>query len=155
MIMQKVNIEAFKVIGIAIRTSNNNNQSAQDIGQLWNRFMAEGIAEKIPNKMETSVLSIYTNYEGDHTLPYDTVLACKVNSLDDIPEGMVGMTIGGGTFAKFVSRGALEDGIIINSWKAIWETELDRAYLADYELYDERAQNPADVEVDILVSING
>ncbi len=33
--MQKVNIEAFKVIGIAVRTSNQNGQSAQDIGQLW------------------------------------------------------------------------------------------------------------------------
>jgi len=72
--MQKVKIEPFKVIGIAVRTTNQNGQAAQDLGQLWGKFMSEGIAEKIPNKIEQSIFSIYTNYEGDHTQPYDTIL---------------------------------------------------------------------------------
>ena len=60
--------------------------------------MSEGIAEKIPNKIDQSILSIYTNYEGDHTQPYDTILGCKVSSLQEIPEGMVGQSFNGGTY---------------------------------------------------------
>jgi len=56
-----------------VRTTNQNGQAAQDLGQLWGKFMSEGIAEKIPNKIEQSIFSIYTNYEGDHTQPYDTI----------------------------------------------------------------------------------
>jgi len=153
MIMQKVKIEPFQVIGISIRTSNNNNQAAQDIGQLWNRFMAEGIAAQIPNKLDSTVLSIYTNYEGDHNQPYDTILACKVANLDHIPEGMVGASIAGGTYVKFVSKGDLSQGIIVKSWMEIWGTSLDRNYLADFESYDERAQDPSNVEVDIWVGV--
>ena len=96
--MQRVTIKPFQVIGITVNTTNENGQSAQDIGQLWETFMSEGIAEKIPNKIDQSILSIYTNYEGDHTQPYDTILGCKVSSLQEIPEGMVGQSFNGGTY---------------------------------------------------------
>ncbi len=79
--MQKVKIEPFKVIGIAVRTTNENGKSAQDIGQLWGKFMSEGISDKIPNKINDTIFSIYTNYESDHTKPYDTILGCKVSFL--------------------------------------------------------------------------
>ncbi len=151
--MQKVKIQPFKVIGIAIRTSNENGQTAQDIGGLWNRFMSEDIINKIPSKQDTDVLSIYTNYEGDHTKPYDTILGCKVDSLENIPNGMVGQSFDGGTYQKFLSKGDLTKGVIYNSWSEIWQKDLNRVYSADFEIYGERAQNPADAEVEILVAV--
>ena len=96
--MQKVKIEPFKLIGISIQTSNENGQSAQDIADLWGRFRSEGVAEKIPNKMDRTVFSLYTNYQGDHTKPYDTIIGCKVSSLDVIPEGMIGKSFNGGSY---------------------------------------------------------
>ena len=36
--MQKVKIETFKVIGISVRTSNLNGQAQKDIGLLWQRL---------------------------------------------------------------------------------------------------------------------
>ncbi len=151
--MQKVTIKSFKVIGIAVRTSNNNKQAAQDIGELWGKFMSERIAEKIPNKIDTSILSIYTNYEGDHTAPYDTILGCRVSSLETIPPGMVGQSFKGGTYAKFVSKGDLSKGIIYDTWTEIWQKDLNRVYAADFEVYGEKAQNPAAAAVDIYVGI--
>lgn len=151
--MQRVIIEPFKVIGIAVRTSNQNGQSAQDIGQLWGKFMSEGIAGQIPNKIDESIFSIYTNYQGDHTEPYDTILGCKVDSLDEIPSGMVGQAFDGGTYGKFVSKGDLTKGIVYGTWSTIWEQDLERVYTADFELYGEKAQNPEDAEVDVLVAI--
>lgn len=87
--MQKVTIEPFQVIGISVRTTNENGQSAKDIGQLWDKFMSEGISDNIPNKIDDNVFSIYTNYESDQTKPYDTILGCEVSSLKNIPDGMV------------------------------------------------------------------
>ena len=151
--MQKVKIEPFKVIGIAVRTTNENGQSAQDIGQLWQKFMSEGIAAQIPNKLDSNVFSIYTNYEGDHTKPYDTILGCKVGSLDNIPVGMVGQAFDGGTYGKFVSKGDLTKGVVFGTWTEIWQKNLDRVFTADFELYGERAQNPTDAEVDVLIAL--
>ncbi|MDA9066709.1 GyrI-like domain-containing protein [Flavobacteriales bacterium] len=87
----------------------------QDIGQLWSKFMSEGIADQIPNKVDASVFSIYTNYQGDHTEPYDTILGCKVKSLDSIPEGLVGQAFDGGTYGKFVSKGDLTQGVVFGT----------------------------------------
>jgi len=151
--LQKVTIQPFNVIGIAVRTTNENGKSAQDIGQLWNKFMSEGIADQIPNKIDASVFSIYTNYQGDHTQPYDTILGCKVESLGNIPEGMVGQSFDGGTYGKFVSKGDLTKGVVFGTWKKIWEKDLDRVFTADFELYGERAQNPTDAEVDVLIAL--
>ncbi len=151
--MQKVTIEPFNVIGIKVRTSNANGQSAQDIGQLWGKFMSEGILQQIPNRIDDSVFSIYTNYQSDHTEPYDTILGCKVNSLENIPEGMVGQSFDGGTYGKFISKGDLTKGVVFGTWSEIWESDLDRVFTADFELYGTRAQNPSDAEVDVLVAI--
>jgi len=146
-------IKPFQVIGISVRTTNENNQTASDIGSLWERFMTENILQKIPNKLGDEIFSIYTNYESDHTKPYDTILGCKVSSLDEIPTGMVGQSFEGGTFAKFVSKGDVSKGAIYNSWVEIWNTDLDRLYTADFEIYGEKAKNPANAEVDIFVAV--
>lgn len=151
--MQTQKIKPFQVIGISIRTSNENGQAASDIGSLWAKFMTENILQNIPNRISDDVLSIYTNYESDHTKPYDTILGCKVSSLDVIPDGMMGQSFDGGTFAKFVSKGDVTKGAIYNTWVDIWNTDLDRLYTADFEIYGEKAKNPADAEVDIFVAI--
>jgi len=152
--MQKVKIEPFKVIGITVITSNVNGQSAQDIGGLWNKFMSEGILQKIPNKLDETVFSIYTDYEGDHTKPYRTLLGCKVSSLESIPEGMHGQSFEGGTYHKYVSKGNLMEGVVYNTWTEIWSKETNRSFVADFEMYGEKAQNREAAEVDVLVGIN-
>jgi len=151
--MKKVKFETFQVIGISITTTNKDAQSAQDIGALWQKFMSESIADKIPNKIGSEIFSIYTNYKGDHSQPYDTILGCKVSSLDDIPEGMSGHTFPAGNYSQFVSKGDLTKGVVFGTWQEIWQMGLDRVYTADFEIYGEKAQNPSDGEVDIFVAV--
>ncbi len=153
--MKKVNIKTFNVIGISVRTTNENGQSANDIGKLWNRFMTEGILDKIPNKVDNTIYSIYTDYEKDHTKPYTTILGCKVENLDIIPNGMIAKKIEGGNYTKFVTKGDLTKGAVYKEWENIWNSKLDRKYSADFEVYGEKAQNPQDAEVDIYVAIKG
>jgi len=151
--MEKVNIKAFTVIGISVRTTNENGQSAKDIGELWNKFMSEGIIEKIPNKIDNTILSIYTDYESDHTKPYTTLLGCKVENLNEIPKGMIGMEFKGGIHTKFTAKGDLTKGAVYVEWSKIWKMDLKRTYTADFEIYGEKAQNPTNAEVDIFVAI--
>lgn len=151
--MNNVKVEPFKVIGIAVRTTNENNQAAKDIPVLWEQLMKENIVENIPNKIDNAVYSIYTDYEKDHTKPYTTILGCKVASLDHIPEGMVGKSFDGGDYVKFTPKGNLAENLVINEWIKIWNMDLGRIFTADFEIYGEKAMNPEDAEVDILIAI--
>lgn len=152
--MKKIKIDAFHVIGISVRTTNENEQAAKDIPALWGKFMSEGIQAKIPNKIDAEVLSIYTNYESDYTKPYDTILGCKVSSLDTIPEGMVAQSFDESTYLEYVSKGDMNQGVVYNTWLKIWEANIDRKYTADFEVYGEKAQNPSNIEVPIYVAVN-
>lgn len=151
--MQKQKIKSFQVIGIAVRTTNENGQAASDIGSLWGKFMTENILQKIPNRLNDDIIAVYTNFESDHTKPYDTILGCKVSTLDLIPEHMTGVTIAAGTFSKFISKGDIAKGSVYQSWVTIWNTDLDRLYTADFEVYGEKAKNPTAAEVDIYVAV--
>lgn len=152
-IMEKVKIEPFKVIGIGLRTTNENNQAATDITQLWQRFLGKGLIEKIPNKVDATIYSLYTDYEGDFTKPYTVFLGCMVTVFSEIPEGLTGRSFKGGTYEKSSARGDLMKGLVIRHWEKIWQADIDRAYTTDIEVYGEKAQNPSDAEVDFLIAI--
>ena len=146
-------IQQFSVIGISIRTTNENGQSGIDIPALWNKFMTEGIIEKIPNKMDNSIYCIYTEYEKDHTKPYTTIIGCKVENLDSVPDGMTGKTFDDEKYIKHIAKGSILHGIVFNEWTKIWNSDLQRTFSADFEIYGEKAQNPENAEVDIFVAV--
>ncbi|KFF07479.1 GyrI-like domain-containing protein [Flavobacterium reichenbachii] len=145
--------QKFSIIGISVRTTNENGQSAKDIPALWNKFITEGIAEKIPNKINNDIISIYTDYEKDHTKPYTTILGCVVENLESIPPEMTGKTMEAQQYEKFVAKGNLADGIVYSEWLKIWESNLERAYNSDFEVYGAKAQNPENAEVEIYISV--
>ncbi|WP_336703105.1 GyrI-like domain-containing protein [Chryseobacterium indologenes] len=151
--MNNVKIEPFKVIGISVRTTNENGQAGKDIPVLWEKMISEDILNSIPNKIDNTIYSIYTDYEKDHTKPYTTVLGCQVENLDNIPEGMVGYSFDGGEYLKFTVNGDLSKDLVINEWMKIWNMELGRIFTADFEVYGEKAQNPSDAEVDIFIAV--
>lgn len=151
--MRNQKIKKFSVIGISVRTTNENGQAEKDIPALWNKFMTEGVAEKIPNKIDSSIYCIYTEYEKDHTKPYTTILGCKVSSLDTIPNGMIGKTFEEATYTKHIAKGNILQGMVFSEWTKIWNSNLDRTFTADFEVYGEKAQNPKNAEVDIFVAV--
>ena len=152
--MNKLKIEPFMIIGISVRTTNENNQAAKDIGDLWGRFMSQNILGEIPNKIDSTIYSLYTDYESDHTKPYTTILGCKVSNLHSIPDGMIGKSFDGGNYVKLSAKGDLMKGLIVNKWTEIWNMNLDRAFTADFEVFGEKAQNPNDAEIDFLIATN-
>lgn len=146
-------MEAFYIVGIAVRTTNEYGQSMQDIPALWQRFMAEDIAGKIANKTGDAIYCVYTDYEKDHTKPYTTILGYGVAGLESVPHGLVGHTIKKATYIKYTVKGNINQGLVYNAWLGIWQAGLQRAFTADFEVYDERTLNPADAEVDIFIAV--
>lgn len=152
--MNIINIETFNVIGISIRTTNESNQSAIDIPELWNKFFSENIMEKIPNKIDNTVYCVYTDYEKDHTKPYTTILGCKVKSLDKIPTYFTGVAIQKGKYDVFNVKGKLSDGVtVFKKWLEIWNVDIRRTYTTDFEVYGEKANDPDNGEMDIFVAV--
>jgi len=83
-------LDSFKIIGISVETTNENGKSADDLGQLWKRFYSENIPSLIPNKESDEIYSIYTDYKSDYKGKYTSIIGLKVNSLDQIPNGLIG-----------------------------------------------------------------
>lgn len=147
-------LEKFYIIGISVRTTNENGQAGKDIPELWNKFMSENLMDKIPNKIDSSLYCIYTEYEKDYTKPYTTILGCKVSSLENIPNDMVGKAFEKENYTKITAKGNLLQGMVFDEWTKIWNSQIDRKYSADFEIYGEKAQNPENAEVDIFIAIN-
>jgi predicted transcriptional regulator YdeE len=142
---------AFNIIGISVRT--NNNVGGKDIGNLWGKFMSEGIFEKIPNKTSYDVYGIYTDYESDFMGDYTTIVGCEVSSLEEIPEGMVGINIPKSNYKIFTAKGKMPE-CVYEKWTEIWgNKELERTYVTDFEVYGAKSLNPMDAEIDIFLSV--
>lgn len=144
----------FKLIGISVRTTNQNNQVQEDLGKLWGQFMSENIHEKIPNKISNDILAIYTDYQSNHTEDYTTVIGVPVSTLNEIPNGMIGREFLSENFKKFVAKGEMPKAVV-NTWTEIWAQDetLNRKYTYDFELYGENCNKGSDSEVEIFVAV--
>ena len=147
-------VELFYAIGISVRTKNSENITTGDIGKLWGRFFDEGIPEKIPGKVSEEMMTVYTDYESDQDGAYTAVVCCPVGSLDDIPEGMVGITVPGGKFAVYQAEG-IPPANIVATWEEIWEEKgYTRRYAADVDIFGAEAFDPENPCSTIRVSID-
>lgn len=151
--METTKKEGFTIVGVTVKTTNENGQAAKDIPMLWNEFMIDNVKSKIKNKVDDTVYALYTNYEGDHTKPYTTMIGCKVENLENIPEELTVKIIPEATYAKFIAKGDLTKNVVYDKWLTIWNTNLERMFTTDIEVYNEKAINPKDGEVEIYVAI--
>lgn len=154
-----VTVGAFDVIGIMCRTNNANEASGKGcIGQQWGHLMSEGLLQKIPGRADNNIVAVYTEYVSDKDGDYTYILGAKVKPGTAAPSGMVRTTVKAGRFAVFTSDKGPAQQVVTASWKRIWELPKsvpggDRLYQSDFELYDERAADPKNTEMDIFIRI--
>ncbi len=146
-------VDDLKIIGIAVRTTNKNNQSAQDIGKLWEQFYSQGLPEKIPNKLSNDIYAVYTDYKSDYKDEYTTIIGLQVSSLDNIPSELIGRHFAPETFNVFTAQGPMPKAVM-EAWFDIWQrdSELQRKYTYDFECYGDTSQNGDNPEVKIYVA---
>lgn len=145
-------MEAFNIIGISKKTSNKNQQAAQDIQELWDEFQGKGISKQTPGKVDENIYAIYTDYEGDHTEPYTVLIGSRVENLDTVPQNLLGRKFKKANYLKFSPEGKFPDAVI-EQWVRIWNSDIERAYTADLEIYSKNSNDPENILVDILIAI--
>jgi predicted transcriptional regulator YdeE len=143
----------FYIIGISVKTTNANNKALKDIGDLFGYFAGNNVVQKIPNKMTEDIYCVYTDYESDFNGPYTTIIGCKVSSLSDIPDGLIGKTIPGSKYEIYISTGKLSI-VLGKTWEGIWNSDINRRYSADFDIYGEKARDFENAEVYTYVSVN-
>ncbi|KIO78481.1 transcriptional regulator [Pedobacter lusitanus] len=152
--MTQTELQGVQLIGISTKekTTNENDQASIDCGNLWQEFMSNGIAARIPGKLSDEILAAYHSYDGDYTNPYAFFIGCKVSQGTVVPEGLDSLVIPSGNYLKITAKGKFPE-CIANTWREIWRTDYPRAYTVDFEVYDERSADWNNSEVDIFLSV--
>jgi len=147
--MKQLKHPATNIIGIELRTTNENGKAFAEIPPFWGKFFAEGIVAQIPNKQSNDVYAIYTNFanEGQNNLGiYSLIIGCPVTSLENIPEGFVSVELANGNYNVFTVKENKAE-LVGEAWQEIWalsesdkEWDSRRAYKAEFELYSESGE---------------
>lgn len=147
-------VNGFKIIGISVRTTNKNGMSHNDIPMLWQKFFAENVFDKIPNKISNDIIAIYTDYKSNFQDDYTTIIGCKVEDIENIPDGLIGREFPSDNFKKFVAIGKMPQAVF-QKWCEIWnnDLQLERKYTYDFEVYGEKPHKGDASEVEIYLAV--
>jgi len=156
--MRIVEIPAFAVIGIEARTNNAKEATADGIiGRLWHRFIDDAMADRIPDKSDSNLYAVYSDYASDHNGEYTFTVGAPVKAKTAAPAGMVLKDIPAGRYAVITTQKGPFPKVIPEAWLEIFKFEdegkLNRSYRTDFELYNERALDPQNGQVDIYIGL--
>jgi predicted transcriptional regulator YdeE len=148
---ERLNIPQFFVAGIAVKTTNQDGRSQKDIGDLWTKFTTENLALQIEGKLSDDIYCVYTDYESDHTGWYTAVLGCRVTD-HDISSSFFTALIPAGNYHIYKPEGKFPENVS-NTWRQIWQTDIDRKYSADYDRYKAGAKSFEETEVEVYLAV--
>jgi predicted transcriptional regulator YdeE len=86
------------------------------------------------------------------------LIGAEVSGFDGVPQDLVARTVPKAKYAVFSSEKGPIPQIVYDVWKRIWawtplETRGGRAYSTDFEVYDHRAADPTNAQIDVFVSV--
>ena len=155
-----VHHSSFSVVGIEVRTTNAKEASGDGLipGQ-WQKFFEEGTPEKIPNKADNNIYAVYSDYSGDRHGEYSFLIGVKVTDGSIAPHGFVLKNIPAGRYAVLTTDSGPVAKVVVAAWERVWQMEDShslgghRAYKADFEVYDARATDPQNSQVDLYIGL--
>ncbi|MBI6863318.1 effector binding domain-containing protein [Lysinibacillus fusiformis] len=150
--------EAFQIIGISTKTSNANELTAQaKIPQLWQDFYEKNIVDQLSKLDNQNVYGLYSDYETDVNGNYAITIGVEASKMNDASPEWVIKTIPAAKYLVFTSHKGKMPEIVIQTWQEIWawfaNSEVERTYTGDFELYDERCANPQEAQVEVYIAI--
>jgi predicted transcriptional regulator YdeE len=152
----KVRHHGFQFLGTSAITSNQAEMNGEGcIPALWANFYQEQILDLIPNKKNSTILALYTQYESDETGPYTFAIGTEVTEKQTSTNKLAEFEVPEANYIVFTTRKGPVQEVVVEAWQEIWEWSKtnERAFQTDFELYDERAIDPTCGQVDIYISI--
>lgn len=154
---------AINLVGISIRTNNKHifepNPATNKIAETVQHYIHNELYQKIKfRKNPGRTFCVYTQYDTDETGDYTYFIGEEVSSVEDIDAPFELLTVPAQTYIKFTNQPEPMPEACINMWKSIWsmnESDLGgkRAYIADFEIYDERSHDHNHAVLDIYIGI--
>jgi predicted transcriptional regulator YdeE len=151
--------DPFWVAGYSIRTNNADEISGRGrIGNLWRRFIQHNLAASLPNRVDQSLVVVYSDYGSDERGEYGYLLGARVSSIEHLRPQMSYRKIVAGPYAVFTTSVGPRVLALQAAWQSIWSSspaELggQRAFLTDYELYDRRSADPDHAQIEIHIGL--
>src|ERR1700733_3685126 len=151
--------QPFYVAGFLVRTNNAAEASGESkIGTLWQRFMQENLAARIPNRADAAFTVVYSDYASDETGAYDYLLGARVTSIDHLPAGMSWRKVEPATYAVILTDKGQMPSVLQAAWDRIWHMSPGdlggrRAFVSDYEIYDQRTADSQNAQVELHIGL--
>ena len=127
------------IAGLKVRTTNKDGKSAQDLYQIWNKFMEKDFIESIQKIAKNSInYAVYTNYEKDFFEGnYDVYVGRETENSENNFENIL---VDWEKFEIFEFEYTSPESVF-DAWKTIWENKsLNRTYTYDIEEYYEEGK---------------
>lgn len=140
--LQIVEMPAFQVVGIEVRTVNaaERTPATAKIPKLWKRFFEEKVEEQIPGKAEPERLyAVYHSYENDFNGFYSLLIGQKSGTAGPLPGALRRAEVEPQQYLAFPPVPAKPEEIA-KVWQEVWNYfsqagPFKRAYSQDFELY--------------------
>ena len=127
------------IAGLKVTTTNKDEKSAQDLYQIWNKFMEKDFIESIQKIAKNSInYAVYTNYEKDFFEGnYDVYVGRETENSENNFENIL---VDWEKFEIFEFEYTSPESVF-DAWKTIWENKsLNRTYTYDIEEYYEEGK---------------
>ena len=142
-------MQEMKLVGTTQRASNQDQSGIVSGIETFDALKAQ-----IKNAVNPGrVFAVYTEYESDFNGEYSYFFGEEVSSFDEIPSGLAKLVIPEQQYMKFTCGPGNRTQIVSEMWQKIWKEQDGRSYIADFEIYDDRAQDPENAIVDIYVGV--
>ncbi|AFJ44169.1 GyrI-like domain-containing protein [Francisella orientalis] len=135
-----------KVVGVASKVSNDR---VDLLEEAWEFFFNSEVLEYLNGQnISQDIISVYYDYECDHTAPYTLLIGYEVAESFEVPAGLNSVQIEL-NHRTYRVEGELPDAII-DKWQQIWaDNSKKRVYKADFDRYNP-IEDYAEVNVEYL-----
>jgi len=147
------------VAGFLVRTTNAKEMAGNgEIGKLWTKFMQQNLGAQIPNRIGQSLMVVYSDYASDEKGEYTYLLGAPVSTVDGLPSSLSFRRTPPGSYAVLTTTQGPLVQVLQSAWKQIWTSTPaqlggPRAFVADYEIYDQRSADPNNAQVEIHIGL--
>ena len=145
-------IAAFDVVGLSATISGNETAS-EEINALWQRFFEEQTAHRVDDRVDDVIYAVYSDYQGDHTKPYRLTIGYKVPANTPHVQGLEHVLVQNADYAMMSAAGE-QPKALVDVWTAIWQSDLDRCFATDFEVYGKRFFEEGVHEVLVAIGVN-
>jgi len=154
-----ITIPERKLVGLALRTNNKDesNPEKAKIMPLIQKYMQEDIVNKIKNRKNIGEMHcVYTDYETNENGEYTYLVGEEVKNFGQ--DSFKEVIIPAQKYCKFTTEYGVIPKIVIDAWIKIWQMSDEefggkRTYIADFEVYDDRASDINNASLDIYIGI--